>query len=164
MASRHPAAHEPAAPGRTPGGLREAALQPLLAWVAVAAAAGASALAPASQLAAQSTSTAGIRGRVVDGGGAPVAAAALTLVDSRTGTAATTQSDADGRYAIRGQHPGGPYSLTVSHIGFQGFSRDGIVLRLGRFVDLRIVLVTEAIGLAELVVQAESDPDFNPGE
>ncbi|MCY3808874.1 MAG: TonB-dependent receptor [Gemmatimonadetes bacterium] len=163
MTSRRPTAHEPATPGRTSGGLRAAALQPRLARAIVAVAASASVLAPASQLAAQSTSTAGIRGRVVDGRGAPVAAAALTLVDTRTGTAATTQSDADGRYAIRGQRPGGPYSLTVSHIGFQGFSREGIVLRLGRFVDLGIVLVTEAIGLPELVVRAEADPDFNPG-
>ena len=129
----------------------------------MAAAASVSVPTPASQIAAQSTSTAGIRGRVVDGEGAPVAAAAVTLVDSRTGTAANTRSDADGRYAIRGQRPGGPYRLTVSHLGFRGFVHDGIVLRLGRFVDLRIVLVTEAIGLPELVVQADSDPDFNPG-
>lgn len=129
----------------------------------MAAAASVSVPTPASQIAAQSTSTAGIRGRVVDGEGAPVAAAAVTLMDSRTGTTANTRSDADGRYAIRGQRPGGPYRLTVSHLGFRGFVHDGIVLRLGRFVDLRIVLVTEAIGLPELVVQADSDPDFNPG-
>lgn len=106
MTSRRPTAHEPAAPGGISRGLRAAVFRLRLAWVVMAAAASASVLAPASQLAAQSTSTAGIRGRVVDGEGAPVAAAAVTLVDSRTGTAATTRSNVDGRYAIRGQRPG----------------------------------------------------------
>ena len=150
MTRHYPTAHRP-------GVARSRRLaSPVVAAVACA-------LAAAAQLAAQSTSTAGIRGRVVDGDGAPVAAASVTLLDSRTGTTATTQSGADGRYVLRGQRPGGPYRLTVSHIGFRGFSRDGIVLRLGRFVDLRIVLVTEAVDLPGLVVQADSDPDFNPG-
>ena len=87
MASRRPTAHGPATPGRISRSLRAAALQPRLAWMVMAAAAGASVLAPASQLAAQSTSTAGICGRVVDGEGAPVAAAWTTA--ARASTAGT---------------------------------------------------------------------------
>ena len=114
-------------------------------------------------LSAQSVSTAGLRGRIVDADGAPVEAALVTLAHIRTGTTSTTLSVADGRYTLRGQRPGGPYRITVTHIGFRAFVRENIELRLGRFVDLEITLLSEAIGLEELVAEAERDPAFNPG-
>ena len=112
---------------------------------------------------AQSVATAGLRGRVVDTEGAPVEAASISLVHTGTGTTSTAVSAADGRYTLRNQRPGGPYRVTVTRIGFRDFERENIELLLGRFIDLEIVLVSEAIGLEALVVEAEPDPDFNPG-
>lgn len=117
----------------------------------------------AGSLSAQSTSTAGLRGRIVDTGGAPVEAALVTLTHTGTGATSTVLSVSDGRYALRGRRPGGPYRVTVTHIGFQDFARGDIELLLGRFVDLEITLVAEAIDLGELVVRAEQDPEFSPG-
>ncbi len=114
-------------------------------------------------LSAQSASTAGLRGRVVDAGGAPVEAALVTLTHTGTGATSTAQSFGDGRFTLRGQRPGGPYRLDVERIGFRSFARENIELLLGRFVDLDVTLVSEAIGLEELVVEAEQDPEFNPG-
>ncbi|MCZ0934113.1 MAG: TonB-dependent receptor [Gemmatimonadetes bacterium] len=140
-------------PARTPD-------NPILLLVLGSLAAGAVAPPP---LAAQSTSTAGLRGRVVDSEGTPVEAALLTLTHTETGATGTVLSVADGRFTLRGQRPGGPYRLTVTHIGFRGFTREDIELLLGRFVDLEITLVSEAIDLEGLVVEAEQDPEFNPG-
>ena len=117
----------------------------------------------ATVLSAQSTSTAGLRGRIVDTEGIPVEAAQVTLTHTGTGATSTVLSVADGRYTLRGQRPGGPYRVTVTHIGFRQFAREDIELLLGRFVDLEITLVSEAIDLDELVVRAEQDPEFNPG-
>ena len=111
----------------------------------------------------QSVSTAGLRGRIVDTDGTPVEAALVTLTHIGSGVVSKTLSVAGGRYMLRGRRPGGPYRITVAHIGFRDFVREDIELLLGRFVDLEIALVPEAIDLEELVVQARQDPEFNPG-
>ena len=120
-------------------------------------------LATTLSLSAQSASTGGLRGRVVDQDGTPVEAALVTLVHTPTGTASTVFSVADGRYTLRGQRPGGPYRLTVTRLGFRDFTREDIELLLGQFVDLDVTVVSEAIEVEPLVVQAEPDPEFNPG-
>ena len=124
---------------------------------------GFAALAFPPSLSAQSASTGGLRGRVLDQDSVPVEGALVTLVHTRTGAASTALSVADGRYTLRGQRPGGPYTVTVTRIGFRELNREGIELLLGRFVDLNITLVSEAIEVAPLVVEVEPDPVFNPG-
>ena len=119
--------------------------------------------ATALPLSAQSASTGGLRGRVLDTDSVPVEAALVTLTHTPTGTASTVLSVADGRYTLRGQRPGGPYRIAVTRLGFREFTREGIQLRLGQFVDLDITLVSEALEVEPLVVEAESDPEFNPG-
>ena len=122
-----------------------------------------SCLSGAGVLSAQSASTAGLRGHILDTGGAPVESALVTLTHTGTGATSTTLSVADGRYTLRGRRPGGPYRMTVTHIGFRDFTHEDIELLLGRFVDLEITLVPDAIDLEQLVVEARSDPEFNPG-
>ena len=117
----------------------------------------------ASILTAQSVSTAGLRGRIVDTEGAPVEVALVTLTHTETGATSTALSVADGRYTLRGQRPGGPYRITVTRLGFRDFVREDIELLLGRFIDIGITLVSEAIDLEELVIEAQQDPEFNPG-
>ena len=114
-------------------------------------------------LSAQSASTGGLRGRILDRDSVPVEAALVTLTHTPTGTASTALSVADGRYTLRGQRPGGPYRVTVARLGFRNFTREDIELLLGRFVDLDITLVSAAIEIEPLVVEAEPDPEFNPG-
>ncbi|MDE2986149.1 MAG: TonB-dependent receptor [Gemmatimonadota bacterium] len=120
-------------------------------------------LATTLPLSAQSASTGGLRGRILDRDGMPVEAALVTLVHTRTGVTSTVLSVADGRYSLRGQRPGGPYTVTITRLGFREFTREGIELLLGRFVDLDLTLVSEAIEIEGLVVEAEADPVFNPG-
>ena len=117
----------------------------------------------ASGLTAQSASTAGLRGRIVDTEGTPVEAALVTLLHTETGATSTALSVADGRYTLRGQRPGGPYRITVTRLGFRDFVREDIELLLGRFINIEITLVSEAIDLEELVIEAQQDPEFNPG-
>ena len=58
----------------------------------------------------------------------------------------------DGRFSIQGMRTGGPYSVTVSYIGFQPKSYKGITLQLGENYDLGIEMSEDANELQEVVV------------
>ena len=58
----------------------------------------------------------------------------------------------DGRFSIQGMRTGGPYSVTVSYIGFQPKSYKGITLQLGENYDLGIEMSEDANALQEVVV------------
>ncbi|MDE2761219.1 MAG: hypothetical protein OXK74_00350, partial [Gemmatimonadota bacterium] len=58
---------------------------------------------------------------------AVLAAAPLPLSAQSASTAGLR-----GRITLRGRRPGGPYRITVTHIGFRDFAREDIELLLGR--------------------------------
>ena len=121
------------------------------------------ALAAPATLWAQGISTAGLRGRVVDQAGAPVEAALVTLEHTETGATSTAITSSDGRYTLRGQRPGGPYTVTVTRIGFGTHTREGLELLLGRFVSLDVALLTEAVEIEGIEVAVQQDIEFDPG-
>ena len=121
------------------------------------------ALAVPATLTAQGISTAGLRGRVLDQAGAPVDAALITLKHTETGASATAITTPDGRYSLRGQRPGGPYTVTVTRLGFGDHTREGLELLLGRYVNLDVTLLSEAVEIEGIDVEARQDIEFDPG-
>ena len=121
------------------------------------------ALAFPAPLTAQGISTAGLRGRVLDQDGAPVAAALVALEQTETGATNTALTTPDGRYSLRGLRPGGPYAMTVTLIGFGDHTRDDIELLLGQFVNLDVTLVSEAVAIEGIEVEVQQDIEFDPG-
>ena len=91
------------------------------------------AMAAAPVLAQNTTSAVG--GRVVDGGGKPVAGATVTIRHEESGSTNTTTSDAEGRYAMRGLRVGGPYTVTFTKDG-QSDKREGVFLALAETTTL----------------------------
>ena len=134
---------------------RLATLATVLAGLAIAAA-------PPS-LGAQGISTAGLRGRVLDRDGVAVEAALVTLEHTGTGATRTALTAPDGRYSLRGLRPGGPYVMTVTRIGFGEGTREDIELLLGRFVNLDITLLPEAVEIEGIEVAVQRDIEFDPG-
>ena len=120
-------------------------------------------LAVAAPLAAQGVSTAGLRGRVLDRYGAAIEAALVTLEHTGTGATNTAITTPDGRYTLRGLRPGGPYTMTVTLIGFGDHTREEIELLLGRFVNLDVTLVPEAVVIEGIEVEVQQDIEFDPG-
>ena len=100
---------------------------------------------------------------MLDQAGTPVEGARVTLRHIATGATGTANTDRDGRYYLPSQRPGGPYRITVGRIGFQSFTRDGLELLLGQYVDLNITLLSQAIEIEGVVVEVEQDLDFNRG-
>jgi outer membrane receptor for ferrienterochelin and colicin len=106
------------------------------------------------QLMAQGVTTSGISGRVVDADGETLPGANVLAVHTPSGTRYGAVTNLDGRFQIPNVRVGGPYTLTVSFIGFEPSVREGITLALGQTLNLNIAMVSDAADLEEFVVSA----------
>src|SRR4051794_39152031 len=74
--------------------------------------------------------TSEISGTVSDGSTA-LAGATVTALNVPTGTEVSTVTRKDGRYNFPNLRVGGPYTVTVSFVGFKNESKENIFLLLG---------------------------------
>ncbi|MFQ5642002.1 MAG: carboxypeptidase regulatory-like domain-containing protein, partial [bacterium] len=63
----------------------------------------------------------------------------------------------DGRFNITGMRVGGPYTVTVSYIGYKNQTQEDIYLSIGADLRIKFTLLEEAVELAEIVTVAERD-------
>ena len=78
------------------------------------------------------------------------------------GTTVGAQTDLDGQYEIRSVEPG-TYAVEVSYIGYNKKTIEGVEVQGGEVTRLDVRLVPEAIGLEEVVVEAEAARDAEAG-
>ena len=104
---------------------------------------------------AQGVTSAAVNGRVTGQDLAPLGAAVVTAVHGPSGTSYSTLTREDGRFNIPGMRVGGPYSITVSLIGFGDESAEALVLALGENRRVDFVLGVEAVAVGEITVTAE---------
>jgi hypothetical protein len=107
----------------------------------------------ASAVYAQET-TGGIRGRVLDDAGSPVAGASVTVVHVPTGTSSTAVTGADGAYSARNLRVGGPYEVTVAASGYASEPTGIAAIGIGNpaTVDVYVSDVSAATDVEELIV------------
>ena len=103
----------------------------------------------------QGVTTASMRGVVTDDAGETLPGANVVATHLPSGTQYGTATNADGGFNLRNMRVGGPYRVTASFIGFQDFTRDGIMLTLGETYNLDITLSTGAVELDEIQVVAQ---------
>ncbi|MBI4519661.1 MAG: TonB-dependent receptor [Gemmatimonadetes bacterium] len=118
-------------------------------------------LAATSTLLAQGVTTGSIRGSVADASGAPVVGAQIAILHQASGTRYGTFTREDGRFFVPGMRVGGPYSVTVTHIGFETQVRDNVYVNLGVSTDLDFSMRETAFAIAGITVTALSDPIIN---
>ncbi len=118
------------------------------AWLAIAVAMAVG----TADVAAQSTAT--ITGRITDDSGAPVSGAQIVITNQVTGVQTGGLSGTDGRYAVTGLRPGGPYLVDVRMIGYGRQAVDDVMLQAGQTVTLDFQLTQEAVALDALEVFA----------
>lgn len=120
------------------------------------------ALAPIAAVHAQTTS-ANLRGEIVDGSGAPVSGATVTIIHSPSGTASRAVTNETGQFFQSGLRVGGPYSIIVAAPGFQGEALDGVNLRPGNQSPLTLTLNPQAADVIVVTGQAINTMDLNNG-
>ena len=117
-------------------------------------------LSPAG-LSAQGVTTSAMSGFVTDQGGQPLEGATVTAVHVPSGTRYTSLVRQGGAYSIPNMRIGGPYSITVEMIGHRPEERTDVFLRLAQTERVDFTLVTQAVALEGLDVEAERGEIFS---
>ncbi|MCW3092710.1 MAG: outer rane receptor for ferrienterochelin and colicin [Ferruginibacter sp.] len=80
--------------------------------------------------------------------------ATIKAVHTPTGTVYTTPTRKGGVFYISNMNPGGPYTVTISSVGYKTLTREGINLSLGETLNQTFELVESASSLTEVVVSS----------
>lgn len=111
-------------------------------------------------LLAQET-TSEIHGQVTDGTTA-VPGAVIIAIHNPTGTKYMTTSRKDGRYNLPNVRVGGPYTISVSYIGYKEQKIESITLSLGQEFTGDFHLISDTKQLNEIVIKSgKQDKTFN---
>lgn len=100
----------------------------------------------------QGVTTASITGRITDSSGQPLPGATVIAVHEPTGSQYGNVTDADGFFRIPHMNVGGPYTVTVSFVGYQDYKEEGIYLSLGQTFKFNRSLAEAATELQEIVI------------
>ncbi len=102
--------------------------------------------------------TSSLAGKVTldDSNGEEVIGATIQAVHEPSGTRYAAVTNTSGRFAIQGMRTGGPYSVTVSYVGFQPKTVKGVNLQLGETYNLAVWLSEDATELAEIVISGKA--------
>lgn len=96
--------------------------------------------------------TSSLSGLIVDESETPMIGAVITALHTPSGTEYNTTSNTEGRYTIQGMRPGGPYTVTVSYVGYEKPEITGITLQLGNTFNLDVSMKLNSTSLDEVVV------------
>ena len=88
--------------------------------------------------------------------GEAVIGATVQALHEPSGTTYTAVSNTQGRFNIQGMRTGGPYSVTVSYIGFETKTLKNITLVLGETYQLDVWLKEDASLLSEVVISGKA--------
>ncbi|MFY0627204.1 MAG: carboxypeptidase regulatory-like domain-containing protein [Reichenbachiella sp.] len=111
----------------------------------------------------QGMTSAGINGKVQDDKGEALIGATVRALHNPTGTEYGAVTNIDGYYYFPSVRIGGPYSLTVSYVGYESMLVENISLSLGEKRDVDFILKVSANELEELVITASSSDIINSG-
>jgi len=111
-------------------------------------------MATALTMTAQVT-TSGIYGKVT-AGNEDIIGATVDAVHTPSGTHYNAVTNEKGRYSIQGMRVGGPYTVTITYIGFKDDVRSNIYLALGEPTGIDADLKEDAQLLGEVVVTGQA--------
>ncbi len=96
--------------------------------------------------------TSSMGGVVKSTNGSGLVGATITAVHTPTGTVYTTAARKGGIFSLSNMNPGGPYTVTVSSVGFNSNSKEGLNLSLGEVLNEDFELTATTTSLTEVVV------------
>ena len=110
----------------------------------------------------QGVTTAAINGTVSDAAGDGLPGATVVAVHQPSGTRYGVATRSDGQYDLRNLRVGGPYTVTVSFVGYTTVERTGIQLELSENERVDVVLTDAAAVLGEATVTADASAAISP--
>ena len=102
---------------------------------------------------AQVTSSS-ISGVVKSPDGKTLSAAAITAKNIGSGSAYKNATREDGRFNLSGLRVGGPYTITITFVGFEPYVEENIFLTLGKDYRLDVTMANKTEALKEVVVSS----------
>lgn len=111
-----------------------------------------------SSVALSQVTTAGMNGRVISSTGESLPGATVVAVHQPSGTQYGTTTDMEGFYRIPNMRIGGPYTITVSYVGYKTTSTTDVTLALGQTFGYNANLTEESATITGVeVVSSRSD-------
>lgn len=110
---------------------------------------------------AQGVTTSGLDGFVTDTDGNPLVGANIVVNYEPSSTQYGTSVREGGLYTIPNMRAGGPYTITVSYIGYHAQEKNEIYLVLGQTQSVDFELAVEAIEMMEVEVTGVHDDVLN---
>jgi len=114
-----------------------------------------------SAIFAQGVTSSSMNGQVLDNNSDPLPGANVVAVHIPSGTKYGAATDFDGYYRISGMRSGGPYTVTISYVGFNDYVKDNVFLQLGQTGRVSHQMVETANVLEEVVISAQGGGVFN---
>ena len=99
--------------------------------------------------------TSALSGIVTDENEQAMIGATVTALHNPSGTKYNAVTNLDGRYTIQGMRPGGPYTVTVSYVGYETAECTNINLQLGNTYKLDCPMRYGSQDLTEVVVTGQ---------
>ncbi len=104
--------------------------------------------------------TSALSGLVTDLSGETLVGATVIAVHTPSGSEYGAATNIDGRFNLQGMRSGGPYTVTVSYIGYQTVETTGITLRLGESFTLNVEMAEGQV-IDDVVVVSTAADRFN---
>jgi hypothetical protein len=105
--------------------------------------------------------TSKIEGVVIDENAAGLFGANVVAKHEPSGTVAGTMSLEGGRFYINNLRVGGPYTITISYIGYETVEYTDLYLDLGKVFDVKVKMVAESEQLTEVFITGNVSSTFN---
>ncbi len=109
----------------------------------------------------QGVTTSRMNGRVVDANGEGLPGATVIAVHVPTGSQYGNVTDPDGYFRIPNMNVGGPYTITISFVGYQSFEKPNVYLTLGQTLKLDATLSEDVTELEGVEIVANRNDIFD---
>jgi len=100
--------------------------------------------------------TSNIKGLILDENAQPLPGANVVAIHTPTGTKHGAATNFDGRYNLLNLRVGGPYTITVSYIGYKEQVFNDVYLTLGKTENIDVSLVADSQQLDVVVITGSS--------
>lgn len=115
----------------------------------------------AGQSFGQGSTSASMRGRITDNNGEGLPGATVKAVHTPTGSEWGNVTDLDGYFRLPNMKVGGPYTVTLSFVGYETQERPNIYLTLGQTYNLNVNLEESVTQLEAIVISANEGDIFD---